>query len=80
MRSLHTAEGSLLYSEPTNLSCMEARAAWEGSSGLGDTKPEVTSGLKEVTASLLPGFTVPMNQPSLVVTTSESEVWAGCRG
>lgn len=43
-------------------------------------KQEVTSVLREVTASLSPGFTVLMNQPSLFVTTSESEVWARHRG
>lgn len=43
-------------------------------------RQEVTSILREVTAGLLPGFTVLMNQLSLFVTNSDSEVWAGHRG
>lgn len=59
---------------------VEARAVWECSSGFGVPKQEVISVLKEVTASLSSGFTVLLDQPSLFVTTSESEVWAGRRG
>lgn len=43
-------------------------------------RQEVTSILREVTAGLLPRFTVLMNQLSLFVTNSDSEVWAGHRG
>lgn len=59
---------------PRSLNCVGLQfRAW-------GPRQEVTSILREVTAGLLPGFTVLMNQPSLFVTNSDSEFWAGHRG
>ena len=59
---------------PGNLNCVGLQLR-----GLGP-KHEVISIPREVTASLMPGFTVLMNQPNLFITTSESEVWEKHRG